>query len=61
MPINSIFHSPYHTRSGIYYAPTFHRLTLTQKQSIQLKDPSYWNKIPDTLKNAAYMQEYALC
>ena len=38
--------NPYQTRSGDYYAPGLHRLTLTQNQSIQYQGPIVWEEIP---------------
>ena len=47
-----ILPNPYSTRSGIYYAPTNQRLTLTKNQSLKFQGPSNWNIIPDDLKNS---------
>ena len=49
---SNILQNPYSKRSGIYYAPTFQRLTLTKNQSIKFQAPSNWNTIPDNLKNS---------
>ena len=38
--------NPYQTRSGDYYAPGLHRLTLTQNQSIQYQGLTVWEEIP---------------
>ena len=38
------------TRSGNYYTSAYHRLTLTQNQSIFYQAPAYWHNIPLSIK-----------
>ena len=42
----------YSTRSGIHYSPQFHRLTLTQNQSLNYQAPKIWYQIPQDIRNS---------
>ena len=55
---SNILQNPYFTRSGIYYAPTFQNLTLTQNQSLKFQGPSNWNNIPENLKNSTSVNSF---
>ena len=50
--------NPYNTRSGDYYAPGLHRLTLTQNQSIQYQGPIVWEEIPLAIKQCPSLASF---
>ena len=46
------------TRSGNYFDSSYHRLSLTQNQSISYQAPSNWRKIPESVKNATSLNTF---
>ena len=50
--------NPYQTRSGDYYTPGHHRLTLTRNQSIRYQGPIAWEGIPLNIRQCPSLASF---
>ena len=56
--IQNLYNNPYSSRSGIHYAPTFQRLTLTQNQSLKYQVPLNWLQIPQSIRDTKSLKSF---
>ena len=50
--------SNYNTRGDSIFNPPFHRLNLTQRQSVEHQAPKLWNSIPASIRNSSSLNSF---